>query len=152
MDGVRSLARGCTQAPPGCSLPSPRLSGVLGTAGMVPIHRNRHSRRIASAANSSSAVQMMIKCYCARENGKEDSLALLSGRTPWAPAPSSKAGLTPCVLRDTKHRRGIAGNEDPGTETAALSPQEPARMQRAPWRASSSPRGCCSLAPYLLDL
>lgn len=89
---------GHAHGPQGVICPSPRLSGVLGTAGMVPTRRNRHSRRIASAANFSFAVQMMIKCYCARENGKEDSLALLSVRTPWAPAPSSKAGLTLCVL------------------------------------------------------
>jgi hypothetical protein len=41
----------------GAAFPSPRLSGVLGTAGTVPTHRNRHSRRIASAANFSSAVK-----------------------------------------------------------------------------------------------
>ena len=57
--------------------PGPRLSGVLGTAGTVPTHRNRHSRRIASASNFSSAVQMMIKCYCARENGKEGFISFI---------------------------------------------------------------------------
>lgn len=44
---------------------------------MLPTHRNRHSRRIASAANFSSAVQMMIKCYCARENGKEGFISFI---------------------------------------------------------------------------
>lgn len=43
----------------------------------MPAHRNRHSCRIASAANFSSAVQMMIKCYCARETGKEGFISFI---------------------------------------------------------------------------
>lgn len=102
---------------------------------MLPTRRNRHSRRIASAANFSSAVQMMIKCYCARENGKEDSLALLSGRTPWAPALHSKACLTPCVLGISCLDVGY-GECRLGRRIPALGPCEPAQVQRALGRES----------------
>lgn len=61
----------------GEACPSPSLSGVLGTARTGLTCRKRHSRRIASAANFSSAVQMMIKCYCARENGKEGVISFI---------------------------------------------------------------------------
>lgn len=95
------LYHASAQLPPpsqGVACPSPRWSGVLGTAGTGPTRRNRHSRRIASAAKFSSAVQMMIKCYCARENGKEGFISFIVRKDSWAPVPRSKSGLTPCVL------------------------------------------------------
>lgn len=142
--GVRALAHECTHAPWGAACPSPGLSGVLGTAGMVPARRNRHSRKITSAANFSSAVQMMIKCYCARENGKEDSLALLSGWTLWAPAPHTAAGLTPCVPGAHAQTWAV---ENGGP---ALGPREPAWVQRALGRGVRHPGGHSNLALHLL--
>lgn len=98
----RSLAHGCSQRPalPPCvACPSPRLSGVPGTAGMAPTRKNHHSRRIASAEDASSAVQMMIKCYCVRESSKEGLISFIvrKGYTG-PPAPNSGAGLTRCML------------------------------------------------------
>lgn len=88
-----------TASTPACSLPSPRLSGVPGTAGMAPTRKNHHSRRIASAADASSAVQMMIKCYCVRESSKEGLISFIVGKgSTGPPAPNSRTGLTQCML------------------------------------------------------
>lgn len=85
--------------PPRAACPSPRLSGVPGTAGMAPTRKNHHSRRIASAADASSAVQMMIKCYCVRESSKEGLISFIVRKgSTGPPAPNSKAGLTRCML------------------------------------------------------
>lgn len=96
----RSLARGCSQhLPQHVVCPSPRLSGVPGTAGMAPTRKNHHSRRIASAADASSAVQMMIKCYCVRESSKEGLISFIVGKgSTGPPAPNSRTGLTQCML------------------------------------------------------
>jgi hypothetical protein len=89
-----------TPTPPqGVVCPSPRLSGVPGTAGMAPTGKNHHSRRIASAADASSAVQMMIKCYCVRESSKEGLISFIVGKgSTGPPAPNSWTGLTQCML------------------------------------------------------
>lgn len=98
----RSPAHGSSQhppEPPRAACPSPRLSGVPGTAGMAPTRKNHHSRRIASAADASSAVQMMIKCYCVRESSKEGLISFIVRKgSTGPPAPNSKAGLTRCML------------------------------------------------------
>lgn len=79
--------------------PSPRLSGVPGTTGMAPTRKNHHSRRIASAADASSAVQMMIKCYCARESSKEGLISFIVRKgSTGLPAPHSRTALTQCML------------------------------------------------------
>lgn len=94
--GARSIP-----APPRREVcPSPRLSGAPGTAGMAPTRKNHHSRRIASAvrADASSAVQMMIKCYCVRESSKEGLISFIVGKgSAGPPAPNSRTGLTQCM-------------------------------------------------------
>lgn len=129
----------------GAACPSPRLSGVPGTAGIVPTHRNRHSCRIASAANFSSAVHMMINCYCARETSKEGFISVIVRKDSMgSSAHNSKAGLTPCVPEDTT----LTENEGPGDGCQrwahASQPQG-----REHWGGRHESGGCSKLIPCL---
>lgn len=122
----RSPAHGNSQHPPPlprAACPSPRLSGVPGTAGMAPTRKNHHSRRIASAADASSAVQMMIKCYCVRESSKEGLISFIVRKgSTGPPAPNSKAGLTQCMLGRCL---GLIWEKMTDTEVPALDPHRP---------------------------
>lgn len=94
----------------GAACPSPRLSGVLGTAGIVPTHRNRHLCRIASAANFSSAVHMMINCYCARETGKEGFISVIVRKDSMGSSAQFQGWLNPLCAGGTM----LAEHEGPG--------------------------------------
>ena len=83
------------------------------------------------------------------KTARRDSLALLSERTPWAPAPVSKAGLTPCVLGTLRSDVGLWKMKAPETEIPVLGPHEPAGC-REHREGVKSPGSRCKLAHHLL--
>ena len=80
----------------------------------MPTHRIRHSRRIASASNFSSAVQMMIKCYCARENGKEGFISFIVRKDSVGSSSHLQGWLNPLCAGGIAFRCGLLKYDDPG--------------------------------------
>lgn len=76
----------------------------------MPTHRNRHSCRIASATNFSFAVQMMIKCYCARETGEEGFISLIVRKDSMGSSAQLQGWLNPLCAEGAM----LAENEGPG--------------------------------------
>lgn len=79
----------------------------------------------------------MIKCYCAREKGKEEFISFIVRKDSTGSSSQLQGWLNPLCAGGALLRRGSLWRRKVGeTEIPALGPREPARVQRAPGRES----------------